>query len=117
MVETTDKKSQNWGMACHLIALTAFLGVPLGHLLGPLTVWLCLRNTYPNVDVQGREALNFQISMTIYGIVAGLLCFVVIGFVLLPILIVADLVLVIVAAVKASSGESYQYPFTLRLIN
>ena len=70
-------------MLCHLAALSAFVGVPFGHVLGPLVVWLIKRNEIPMVEQQGKESLNFQISMTIYGMVAFLLVFVVVGIFLL----------------------------------
>ena len=111
-----DKQSRNWGMFCHLSALSGFVGVPFGNLLGPLIIWLVKKNDFPFVDEQGKESLNFQISMTIYGLVSALLAFVVIGFFLLGIVAVADLVLIIIASVKTSNGESYRYPVTIRFI-
>ncbi len=116
MAEAIDKKALNWGTACHLIALIGFIGIPFGNLIGPLVIWLSFKNTYPNVDVQGKESLNFQISMSIYGIVAAVLCLILIGFVLLAVLVVADFILVIIAAIRASNGEEYKYPFTIRFI-
>lgn len=117
MVRGKKKEAQTWGMLCHLVALVGFIGVPFGHLLGPLAIWLIKKNEYPFVDEQGKESLNFQISMTIYGLVAAMLVFVLIGFPLLIGLGIADLVLVIIAAVKASNGESFRYPCTIRFIN
>ena len=103
-------------MGCHLAGLAAFVGIPLGHILGPLIIWLIKREEHPLVNEQGKEALNFQISMTIYGIAAGLLMFVIIGFILLPALVILDVILVVMAAVKTSSGESYRYPITIRFV-
>jgi len=71
---------------------------------------------YPFVDDQGKESLNFQISMAIYGIISGILCLVLIGFVLLIVLLVANVILIIIATVRASKGEVYRYPFTIRFI-
>jgi uncharacterized Tic20 family protein len=99
--------------------LSALLGLVLisfGHILGPLVVWLLKRNDDPFIDEQGKESLNFQISITIYVIIAAILCVILIGFVLLGILIIADVILIVVASVKASNGEGYRYPFTIRLI-
>jgi uncharacterized Tic20 family protein len=84
--------------------------------VGPLIVWLIRRDTSALVDDQGKESLNAQISFTIYLLVAGLLCFVLIGFVLFPITYLVTLVLVIVAGVKANDGVRYRYPMILRLI-
>lgn len=111
-----EKQARNWGMLCHLTALAALLGIPFGHLLGPLVVWLIKKNEYPFVDEQGKESLNFQISVTIYSLPLFILIFVLVGIPLLIALFVVDVILVIVAAVKASNGESYRYPLTIRFI-
>ncbi|MBU0468438.1 MAG: DUF4870 domain-containing protein [Candidatus Omnitrophica bacterium] len=110
------KTERNWAMFCHLSALSCFLGVPFGNVLGPLILWLVKKDELPVVDVEGKEALNFQLSMTIYTMVAFMLCFVFIGFLLIFPIIIANLVLVIVAAIKASNGDIYQYPLTIRFI-
>jgi len=68
------------------------------------------------IDEHGREALNFQISVTLYAVVVGALCFVLVGFLLIPVLMGFHIVLMIVASVRASQGESYRYPLTIRLI-
>jgi uncharacterized Tic20 family protein len=111
-----EKKAQNWGMLCHLIALVGFIGIPFGHLLGPLVVWLLKKNDYSFVNEQGKESLNFQISMTIYVFFAIILLIIKVGIVLLVGLAIADLILVIIASVKTSNGEYYRYPLTIRLI-
>lgn len=111
-----DKDARTLGMACHLSALIGLLGIPFLNIIGPLAVWLWRREKYAFVDDQGRESLNFQISMTLYGIVAGILTLILIGWVLLGILWIANLALVIIAASKADKGEAYRYPFNLRLI-
>jgi uncharacterized Tic20 family protein len=116
---TPDKiqsESRLWAMLSHLTALCGFIGIPFGHILGPLIVWLIKKDQFPLVDDQGKESLNFQITMTIYGIVAGLLTLVFIGFVLLAVLVIADIVLVIMASIEANKGTAYRYPFTIRLI-
>ncbi len=87
-----------------------------GHILGPLIVWLAKRRDSPEIDEHGKESLNFQISMLIYNVIAGVLCLVLIGFVILAILHILNLVLVIVASIQASEGKFYRYPLTIRLI-
>ena len=109
------RDSQNWATAAHLSAFIQFIGVP--SLIGPLLVWLMKRDEDPYVADQAKEALNFNLSFLIYSVVAGLLIFVLIGVVLLPIVLIAWFVLVIVAAMAASRGESYRYPLTMRLVN
>jgi uncharacterized Tic20 family protein len=68
------------------------------------------------VDAHGKESLNFQISMTIWTILAGLSMLAVIGFLLLPVAVVTNVVLVIIASIKASNGELYRYPLTIRFL-
>jgi uncharacterized Tic20 family protein len=115
-LQSEDKDSRMWSMFCHLTALSAFIGVPFGNIIGPLIIWLIKKDDFHKVDDQGRESLNFQISMTIYTIVSFFLCFVIIGFLLLPIVLLVDLILVIIASVKANKGDMYRYPFTIRFI-
>ena len=88
-----------------------------GHILGPLIVWLIKRGDSSEIDAQGKEALNFQISMLIYNLVAGVLCLLLIGFALLAVLHILNVVFVIIAARKASEGRLYRYPLTIRLVN
>jgi uncharacterized Tic20 family protein len=101
---------------CHATALAGFFVPWAGHILGPLIVWLAKRGDSPEIDVHGKESLNFQISMLIYSLIAGVLCLVLIGFVLLGILHILNLVLVIIASIQASEGKLYRYPISIRLI-
>lgn len=114
MAQTSDERL--WGMLCHLVALSGFIVPPIGFILGPLIVWLIKKDQYAFVNDQGKESLNFQISMLIYMSVSVLLFFVLIGFVMLFILIVMEFVLVIVASVAANEGKPYRYPLTIRFI-
>lgn len=111
-----ENRARTWGMLCHLSALCMYVGVPFGNLAGPLLVWLLKRNEFPYVDEQGKESLNFQISISIYGIVAAILILVFIGFVLLFALAAFQLVMVIIAAVKANEGNPIRYPLTIRFL-
>jgi hypothetical protein len=117
MVEHDEKQARNWGMFCHLAALTIWLGIPFGNIIGPLLIWLIKKDELPIVEREGKESLNFQITMSIYIIIAAILCIVLIGIPILIGLVVAQIALVIIAAVKVSNGEAYRYPFTLRFIN
>lgn len=106
---------RQWAMFCHLSALLGLV-LPLGHLLGPLVLWHLKREQDPFIDAQGKEALNFQISVTIAGFVCFLLMFVFIGILLFAVLMVAVLILIILAAVKTNEGQPYRYPFIWRPI-
>ncbi|MBM4026594.1 MAG: DUF4870 domain-containing protein [Planctomycetes bacterium] len=110
-----DPKARMWAMFCHLAGLAWLLPITpaFGSVLGPLIVWLIKKNEFPFVDDQGKEAVNFQITMLIYGAVAALLMFICIGFVLLPIVMIVDVVFLVIAAIKANDGEHYRYPYPL----
>lgn len=117
-----ESPARTWNMLCHLSALAGFV-IPFGHLLGPLIVWQIKKNEFPSVDLHGKAALNFQITVTIAVFVgafaAALLSFIGIGFLLLPLVMLlglAGLVLAIIAGIKASNGEDYQYPFSFELV-
>lgn len=111
-----DKQARIWGMLCHLTALLGMIGIPLGNVLGPLIIWLVKKNTYPFVNEQGRESLNFQLSMTIYAIAAALLIFVKIGMPLLLLVAGINFILILIASIRAFNGETYTYPLAIRLI-
>ena len=114
---TTDPRNiRTWCVVCHASALAGFILPAVGHILGPLIVWLVKRGESAEIDEHGKEALNFQISMLIYGFVAAILCLLLIGFALLVVLHILNVVFVIIASLRASEGQMYRYPFTIRLI-
>jgi hypothetical protein len=115
-MQATTKDERTWGMLCHLAALAKYILPTFGNIIGPLVIWLVKKDQSWFVDDQGKESLNFQISMTIYLIIAGLSMLVLIGFVLFPLLLAVDLILVIIAAIKANEGVAYRYPLTIRFI-
>jgi len=118
MAGAVEKQACTWAMLCHLLALSPLVGVGilLGNILGPLIVWLIKKDEHPFVDQHGKEVLNFQISMTIYGVIAGILCFALIGVPLVIFLGIADVVLTLIAAIKAANGEPYRYPCSIRFV-
>ncbi|HVD95394.1 MAG TPA: DUF4870 domain-containing protein [Candidatus Limnocylindria bacterium] len=113
---TSSSDVRLWNVLCHATALAGFFVPWAGHILGPLIVWLAKRGDSPEIDANGKESLNFQISMLIYNVIAGVLCLVLIGFVILVVLHILNLVLVIVASIQANEGKFYRYPLTIRLI-
>lgn len=123
-----------YGMLCHLLALSALLGLPMGNILGPLIIWLIKREEDPFVDQCGKESLNFQITATLAGLALGLLAVASAIFAMIPIvglvsflffpligialfgLVVTVIVFTVIASIKASEGTRYVYPYSLRLI-
>jgi len=96
-------------------AVSAGVGMPIP-LAVVLILWLVKRDLSPFVDDHGKEALNFQISLTIYAVIAWALAAVLIGFALLPILAVLALVGTIRGISAARDGRAYRYPMCIRLI-
>jgi uncharacterized protein len=112
---TQDERT--WGMIAHL---SAFAGIvfPLGgNILAPLIIWLTRRDTSAYVEIEAREALNFNITVALGWLVCGSLFFALIGIPLGVVLFFYWLVMVIVAGVKTSEGVGYRYPISLRLVN
>ena len=109
------QQERTWGMLAHLSTFAGFI-LPLGSVIGPLVVWLMKRDQSAFVADQGKEALNFNISVLGAGLICGLLVFVFIGILLGVALFILWLTLTIIAAIKANEGVRYRYPFAVRLV-
>lgn len=99
------------------IATVTHLGGTVFSFVPGLLVWILKKDDSAYLADQAKEALNFQISVLIASFIAGILMFILIGFVLLLLVWVANIVFCIIAAISTSKGETYRYPFCLRLIN
>ena len=117
-IETTESVDEEIRTTAVVAHLSTFAGlvVPFGSVIGPLAVWLTRRDRDPFIDQAGREALNFGISIAIYGSVLVVAALMLVGIPLLMVGVVAWVVLASLAAVKASQGQPYRYPLTLRLV-
>ena len=100
----TDEKT--WGVVMPL-------GAIIFGFLSPLIIWLIFRDRSPLLDAQGRYALNWTISHAIYSVAAWILSVILIGYVLLAILALLDLVFLIIAAVKAGERKAWKYPLSI----
>jgi len=119
-----DSRARDLVLAAHLSALVGLVGIPSP--LGPLVVWLARRDAHPFVDAQAKEALNFNLSVLLYavalfvfGFVLAMATFGLAIILLVPLVLaamIAWLVLVVMAAVKASKGEPFRYPVTIRFV-
>ena len=117
-----SREERNWAMIGHLSALTGWIS-GFGYIAGPLVVWLIKKDTMPFVAKEAKEALNFNISRTIWlilvAIAAFVLTFVLVGVLLWPVVALIPVgmsVLSIVGGIRANEGRGYRYPLTLRLI-
>ncbi len=110
-----SKEEKTLGLVCVLLQ---FLGVvvPFGSLIGPLVLWLVKKDSSHFLDEIGKETVNFQIALIIAGFICFILCFIFIGFLLLPIVGIYALVTIIIAAIKANEGIVYRYPVSIRFI-
>ncbi|HVM14049.1 MAG TPA: DUF4870 domain-containing protein, partial [Egibacteraceae bacterium] len=111
-----SQESHNWAMAAHLSAFVVFLGLPLPF-VGPLVVWLLRRDSDPYAAEHAREALNFNLTAMIAFVVAGATVLLLVGFLLLPAVGIVWFIFVIIGGVKASNGEHYRYPLTIRFVS
>ena len=115
--DATSSNVRTWCVLCHASALLGLFFHFLGHIFGPLDRLADQTGDSPEIDAHGKESLNFQLSMLIYDVVAVILCFILIGIPILILLWIVNTVFVIVASIKASEGELYRYPFTIRFLN
>lgn len=104
---STDDR--NIAMLAHLLGIfTGFIGA--------LILWIIKKDEAPFIGQEAKEALNFQITMVIGYFAAGVLMVVAIGFLLMPVLFIANIVFCIMGALSASKGDGYRYPFAVRLV-
>ncbi len=113
---TIPREARQWATVCHIIALVGLLGNGIGFLLGPLIVWLLKREDHPFIDEQGKEAVNFQITMCIVAFLSGILAVILIGFAFLLVIAFFMTIFPIIAAIRANDGQHYRYPLSFRFI-
>ena len=111
MSEAASQDDRTMAMIGHLSGIIAGF-------IGPLIIWLINKEKADKgwLNDQAKEALNFQITIFIAYVVAGMLTLVLIGMLLIPVILIANLILCIMAGMKANEGVSYRYPFAIRLI-
>lgn len=106
---------RQWGMFCHLAGLAGALIPAFGNVIGPLIIWLMKKDEFPFVNTEGKESLNFQISIAIY--LAGSMCLFIFGGWIAAIAVqIFAIVQVILASIKANEGKPYKYPLTIKFI-
>jgi uncharacterized Tic20 family protein len=115
MDTTPSSDEKTMAMVCHLLGLVGYV-IPFGNIVAPLVLWQMKKEGSAYIDYHGKEAVNFQIALTVYIFIAALTIMVLIGFVLAPLVGIAGLVLMVIAAIKAKDGENYRYPFIFRLL-
>ncbi len=112
----SESDARTWAMFTHLASFSGFVIPPIGSIVGPLVVWLIKKDESDFVDRHGKSAVNFQISMLIWILLCIPLCFVIVGFVLIPVLAILGLVYTIVNMIRASNGDEPGYPISIRFV-
>jgi len=107
-----EKQMAMW---IHLSAFAGFI-IPFGNIIAPLIIWLTNKEKSAYVDTQGKEALNFQITIAIAFVVSMILTLIVIGIFLAIAVALFNVIMIIIAAIKVSKGEEFKYPFCIRFI-
>ena len=110
-----NMQERQWALICHLSALSGYV-IPFGNLIAPIIIWSMKKDEFPMVDVHGKAVINFQISITIWMIISGVLIILLIGIPLLIVLAILQVVFVIIGAIKADNGELYKYPLSIQFI-
>jgi len=108
-------QERQWALICHLSGLSGYL-IPFGNLIVPIIIWSMKKDEMPMVDAHGKEVINFQISFSIWIFISAIFVFLLIGIPLLIGLVVMQVILIIIGAIKADNGELYHYPLTIRFI-
>jgi uncharacterized protein len=115
-------EEKTWGLICHLAALGMYVFPAFGNIIGAFIAWIVFKDRSAFADDQGKESINFQISLTLYAAIGIAFCFVTFGlgiFVVVPLLgimSILQIIFVIVAALEANKGVMYRYPATIRFI-
>ena len=104
-----SKDDKTMAMLAHLLGIFTWF-------VGPLVIWLIKKDQSPFVDDQGKESLNFQITMGIGWVVGGITSFFCIGFVIIIAVLICTAIFCIMGALKANNGIAYRYPFNIRLV-
>jgi uncharacterized Tic20 family protein len=107
-IPSQDEK--NLALIMHVLSLVGF------SLIGPLIIWLIKKDESAFINIQGRELLNFQLSILIYAVICIPLCFILIGIPMLFVVGIASLILTIIGLIRATEGKIYRFPLTIRML-
>jgi len=125
MIEKTPNKifnnlvinpsEKNWMIALHASPLASYL-IPGAGLIAPVVIWLAKRDQSAVLDIQGKEVVNFVITIFLAMLISTLLLFIFIGIPLMIAVAIFNLIFSITGIVKAANGEMYRYPYIIRPI-
>ncbi len=109
-----SQELKTWGLIIHLSLLAGFI-IPLAGLIAPVVIYLIKKDSLPEIREHAYVVFNWMISALIYGIIGAILTLVVIGALVLLAVAVLSIIFPIIGAIKASDGEVWPYPLSIRL--
>ena len=112
----SSQTEKQWVIASHLGTLLGYV-VPFGNIIVPLIIWISKKEESKTIEDQAKESLNFQITVTIFAIIAGVLVLILVGIFLIFAVAIFQLIFVIIATIEVDKGNLYRYPLNIRLIN
>lgn len=128
MDQTVSIQERNWGMFAHLSIFLGFI-IPFGSIIAPFIIWQSKKQSFTFAAEHAKEALNFQISLWIYlilGIIIGIVhvltngndgeLLIVLGILIFLLEMIYNIIITIIAALKASNGQFFRYPLSIRFI-
>jgi uncharacterized protein len=114
-IKRYTEPERNWAMFCHLSAFAGFF-FPLGGIIGPVVFWLARKDDSEWVDRNGKASLNFQLSMLLYTVLCIPLFFLIVGFFIVFVLVIFEIIAVVIASVRAANGHEFRYPISIPFI-
>lgn len=109
------ESERNWAMLCHLSAFAGFF-FPFGGIIGPLIFWLSKKDDSQWVNINGKAAMNFNLSILLYIVLCSPLIIIIIGIPIVIALIILKIICITIASIKAARGEVFRYPLTIPFI-
>ena len=113
---SADQETRMWAMLLHLSVFAGY-AVPIAGLVAPIVIWQVKKTDLPEIDLHGRNVVNWIISMMLYVVVSGLLVFLLIGIPLLIVLGIVGVAFPIIGAIKANDGEVWSYPLSIEFFS
>jgi len=114
-IRELSETERNWAMLCHLSAFAGYF-FPFGGIIGPLICWLTRKDESQWVDQNGKQSMNFQLSILMYMVLSIPLIIIIVGIPIIIFLGFLEVICIIIASVKASKGEEFKYPVTIPFI-
>ena len=111
-----EQQTRQWAMFLHFSLLAGFI-IPIAGIAVPIVIWQIKKNELPEIDVHGKVVVNWLLSALIYGVIGGILVFVLIGIPLLMALAALCVVFPIIGGIKANTGEVWKYPLSITFLS